>query len=113
MKTLRGSRPVKKRIVPQITRPSPLPQFNHFSVLRSDDEDGEAVSVDPSAQECTEVAHERDPHWWSDEEEVVVPENAFEIVSLVEELIVKVCKDMNITTDNEEESCKDSWSDDE
>ncbi|VDM60038.1 unnamed protein product [Angiostrongylus costaricensis] len=89
-----------------ITRPTPLPQFNHFAVLRSDDEEYESVSD-------AILVHERDPHWWSDEEEVISPENTFEIVSLMEELVLKICNDMSFESHNEGGSCKDSWSDNE
>uniref|UniRef100_A0A0K0D5R3 R3H domain-containing protein n=1 Tax=Angiostrongylus cantonensis TaxID=6313 RepID=A0A0K0D5R3_ANGCA len=113
MKTLRGSRPVKKRVAPQVSRPTPLPQFNHFAVLRSDDEEYESVSADHNAQKDVILVHERGPHWWSDEEEVVSPGNAFEIVSLMEEIVLKICNDMSFGSHNEGGSCKDSWCDNE
>lgn len=102
MKTLRGSRPVKKRIVPQINRPPPLHEFNHFAVLRSDDEECESENL--CAQENAVLVYEKDPHWWSDEEETKLPENTSEIASLVEELVLKICKEMSFSSRTETEN---------
>ncbi|PIO69952.1 hypothetical protein TELCIR_08213 [Teladorsagia circumcincta] len=117
MKVLRGARQFKKRVAPQIARPSPLPQFNPFAVLNSDDEETDLQTSKTKVEHAKkEELLEKDPNWWSDEEEEVnSSDEAFqEIVALMEDLVVRVCK----TEDSEErmedgDVCKDSWSDEE
>ncbi|KAK6026754.1 r3H domain protein [Ostertagia ostertagi] len=120
MKTLRGARQFKKRVAPQIARPSPLPQFNPFAVLRSDDEETDPQTPKAKVKYAKkEEAVEKDPNWWSDEEEEVnsSDEACQEIVALMEDLVVRVCKteDFGEPVENEGVSvlCKDSWSDEE
>ncbi|KAK5965896.1 hypothetical protein GCK32_016863 [Trichostrongylus colubriformis] len=121
MKALRGGRVFKKRVAPQIARPSPLPQFNHFAVLNSDDE--ESDSQVPTTQvtcEKKEELLEKDPNWWSDEEDEVnsSDEACKEIAAMMEELVLRVCKTENCgecveQNDASMVECKDSWSDEE
>ncbi|EYB86227.1 hypothetical protein Y032_0283g1328 [Ancylostoma ceylanicum] len=117
MKALRGARQFKKRVAPQLTRPAPLPQFNHFAALCSDDEEQETVPPSqPQPQQISPV-EEKDPNWWSDEEDSNETDDCSnEIVRLMEDLMREVCR-MGSSDQSSENSdwrdCKDSWSDDE
>ncbi|ETN85584.1 NF-X1 type zinc finger [Necator americanus] len=115
MKALRGGRQFKKRVAPQLTRPPPLPQFNHFAALCSDDEDQEVN--EPPSQQVPSI-QEKDPNWWSDDEnESDTTDNCVsEVVGLVEDLMREVCRIEsfgNKIRELDSMDCKDSWSDDE
>lgn len=118
MKTLRGGRQFKKRIAPQLTRPAPLPQFNHFAALCSDDEEQEAGPPrQPQIRQISPI-QEKDPDWWSDEEDSneTSDDCSSEIVGLMEDLMREVCRielSGRSSEELEEKYCKDSWSDDE
>ncbi|VDL65057.1 unnamed protein product, partial [Nippostrongylus brasiliensis] len=114
MKALRGARLFKKRVAPQIARPSPLPQFNHFAVLLSDDEDTPSPQANQTSRPAPyqNLMLEKDPDWWSDDEEPLSGESGEydEIESLMNDLVLEVCKSEEPDTCK---NCKDSWSDDE
>ncbi|KHJ90081.1 NF-X1 type zinc finger, partial [Oesophagostomum dentatum] len=70
MKALRGIRHFKQRVAPQLARPPPLPQFNPFAALCSDDEEeAEAKKTSQPPAKPTILPQEKDPDWWSDEED--------------------------------------------
>ncbi|KAL6725904.1 hypothetical protein Aduo_007925 [Ancylostoma duodenale] len=118
MKALRGARQFKKRVAPQLTRPAPLPQFNHFAALCSDDEEQEAgPPSQPQEKKQISPVEEKDPNWWSDEEDPnEIGDCSSEIVGLMEDLMREVCRiaPCDQSSENSEfKDCKDSWSDDE
>ncbi|XGW14499.1 hypothetical protein V3C99_000647 [Haemonchus contortus] len=122
MKALRGGRQFKKRVAPEIAHPAPLPQFNHFAVLRSDDEDAEPQAPSRKTNNVkSEKILEKDPDWWSDEEEDEEIDSSDgadqEIIALMKDLVLEVCKTEGRYERKEHDSaqseCKDSWSDEE
>ncbi|KJH41941.1 NF-X1 type zinc finger [Dictyocaulus viviparus] len=94
MKALRGSRPVKKRMAPQIPCTLPLPQFNHFAVLKSDDEEAGYSSDQHPTQMEDKTILATNMDWWDDEERVSSFGDISGIVLLLKELVLKVCEEM-------------------
>uniref|UniRef100_A0A0N4WGQ3 R3H domain-containing protein n=1 Tax=Haemonchus placei TaxID=6290 RepID=A0A0N4WGQ3_HAEPC len=115
MKALRGGRLFKKRVAPELARPAPLPQFNHFAVLRSDDEDTEPQAPSRKADNV------KNPDWWSDEEEEEEIDSSDgadqEIIALMKDIVLQVCETERRDEQQEHDllsaGCKDSWSDEE